>query len=57
MLTNLQLYLSNIIAIVYVYIIFASYFYFLFLIVFLAVTVYFFLNYFALSLRVNKMDT
>ena len=57
MLTNLQLYLSNIIAIMYVYITFGSYFYMLFLIVFVAITLYFFMNYFALSLRVNKMDT
>ena len=57
MLTNLQLYLSNLIGIFYVYFMFGSYFYMLFLIVVIAITIYFFMHYFSLSIRVNKMDS
>ena len=57
MLTNLQLFLSNLIGILFVYFMFGSYFYMLFLFIVLAITFYFFNFYFALSIRVNKMDS
>lgn len=57
MLTNLQLFLSNLIGILFVYFMFGSYFYMLFLIVVCALTAYFFMYYFSLSIKVNKMDT
>ena len=56
MLTNLQLYLSNVLGIFYVYFIFGSYFYILFFILVNILAIYFFMHYFSLSLKVNKLD-
>ena len=56
MLTNLQLYLSNVLGIFYVYFMFGSYFYILFFILVNVLAIYFFMHYFSLSLKVNKLD-
>lgn len=57
MLTNLQLFLSNLIGIMFVYFMFGSYFYMLFLWIVIGIALYFLNYYFALSIRVNKLDS
>jgi len=56
MLTNLQLFLSNIIGIMYVYFMFGSYFYMIFFWIVIGGALYFLSGYFSLSIRVNKLD-
>ena len=57
MLVNLQLFLSNILGIIFVYFMFGNWFYLIFLIVIVGVSIYFLKNYFELSIRVNKLDS
>lgn len=55
-LVNLQLFMSNILGIMFVYFMFGAWFYLTFLIIVVGVALYFLKTYFELSLRVNKMD-
>ncbi|MCB0368411.1 MAG: hypothetical protein KDD45_02980 [Bdellovibrionales bacterium] len=57
MLTNLQLFLSALISIMFVYFLFGTYFYMLFLWVVIAIALYFLSYYFSLSIVVNKLDS
>jgi ABC-type multidrug transport system fused ATPase/permease subunit len=57
MLTNLQLFLSNLLGIFFVYFLFGTYLNLIFLLVVLGFTMYFLSSYFQLSIRVNKLDS
>lgn len=56
MLANLQLTLSYLFSVIYVYVVMERYYHIVFLFVFSAITIFIFYEYFGIAMKINKLE-